>query len=41
MNKEFLKWLSEMPTHYKLVGHKDNAIYNGQSQIKLFIKKEK
>ena len=41
MNQEFLKWLSEMPTNYKLVGHKDNAIYNGQSQIKLFIKKEK
>ena len=41
MNQEFLKWLSEMPINYKLVGHKDNAFYHGQSQIKLFIKKEK
>ena len=40
MNQEFLKWLSQMPNGYKLVGHKD-AYYNGQSQVKLFIAKEK
>ena len=40
MNQDFLKWLSEMPTNYKLVGNKE-GFYNGQSQIKLFIKKEK
>ena len=40
MNQEFLKWLSEMPTNYKLVGNKE-GMYHGQSQIKLFIKKEK
>jgi len=40
MNQDFLKWLSQMPTNYRLVGQKD-AFYHGQSQIKLFIKKEK
>ena len=40
MNQEFLKWLSQMPNGYKLVGHKD-AYYNWQSQVKLFIAKGK
>ena len=40
MNQDFLKWLSQIPNGYKLVGHKD-AYYNGQSQVKLFIAKGK
>jgi hypothetical protein len=39
MNQEFLKWLSQIPNGYRLVGHKD-AFYNGQSQVKLFIAKD-
>ena len=39
MDAEFLKWLSLMPKGYKLSGHKE-ALYNGQSQVKLFINKQ-
>jgi len=38
MNEEFLKWLALIPKGYKVTGHKETD-YNGQAQVKLFIKK--
>ena len=38
MDKELIKWLAEMPKNYELAGSKQGD-YNGQHQLKLFLKK--